>query len=184
MQSSEFTYKTIRSVRKSVSVQITKDGQVIVRCPTGMSDAAVHQIIQGKTQWIEKHLDNLNSTPALPCFTEQELHDLSAHAAQIIPQRVAYYAREMGVTYGRISIRKQHTRWGSCSSKGNLNFNCLLVLTPPEVLDYVVIHELCHRKEMNHSDRFWNAVAKIMPDYKIQQRWLKENGAALIRRLP
>ena len=82
-----------------------------------------------------------------------------------------------------ITIRNQKTRWGSCSSKGNLNFNCLLMLTPPEVIDYVVVHELCHRKEMNHSGAFWAEVEKVLPDYKEQVKWLKENGGQIIGRM-
>ena len=85
----------------------------------------------------------------------------------------------MGVTYGRISIREQKTRWGSCSSKGNLNFNWRLIFAPPEVLDYVVVHELAHRKEMNHSKAFYAIVESIMPDYRKWKKWLKENGGTL-----
>lgn len=101
----------------------------------------------------------------------------------MIPERAAYYAEIIGVSYGRITIRNQKTRWGSCSGKGNLNFNCLLMLTPPEVLDYVVVHELCHRKEMNHSKRFWNEVEKVLPDYWESRKWLKENGGRIIERV-
>jgi predicted metal-dependent hydrolase len=90
----------------------------------------------------------------------------------------------MGISYGRITVRSQHTRWGSCSAKGNLNFNCLLMLVPQEVLDYVVVHELCHRKELNHSARFWAQVERILPDYRIHRKWLKDHGSALIGRLP
>ena len=82
-----------------------------------------------------------------------------------------------------ITIRNQKTRWGSCSSKGNLNFNCLLMLTPPEVIDYVVVHELCHRKEMNHSWAFWAEVEKVLSGYKEQVKWLKENGGQVIGRM-
>ena len=100
-----------------------------------------------------------------------------------IPERVAYYAPIAGVSYGRITIRNQKSRWGSCSAKGNLNFNCLLMLTPPEVIDSVVVHELCHRKEMNHSRRFYDEVLRVYPDYHIWNKWLKENGAAIMRRM-
>ena len=71
-------------------------------------------------------------------------------------------------------------RWGSCSSKGNLNFNCLLMLAPSEILDYVVVHELCHRKQMNHSKAFWLEVEKVLPDYKESIEWLKEEGCQLM----
>ena len=81
---------------------------------------------------------------------------LADQAVKTIPERVRYYAPLIGVTYGKITIRNQRTRWGSCSSKGNLNFNCLLMLAPPEALDSVVVYELCHRKEMNHSKMKWN----------------------------
>lgn len=104
-------------------------------------------------------------------------------AKKVIPEKVAYYARLMNVTYGRISIRKQKTRWGSCSNKGNLNFNCLLMMMPPEVLDYVIVHELSHRLEMNHSKRFWAQVEKVIPDYKTQKTWLKEHGIEIMIRM-
>ena len=100
-----------------------------------------------------------------------------------IPQRVRKYAPLVGVEYGRITIRMQKSRWGSCSSKGNLNFNCLLMAMPEEIRDYVVIHELCHRKQMNHSDKFWAEVEKIMPDYKIKRKWLKENGGKVMEKV-
>lgn len=97
---------------------------------------------------------------------------------------VEYYGSAMGVTWGRISIRAQTSRWGSCSVRGNLRFNCLLMLAPENVAAYVVVHELCHRKQMNHSPQFWAEVEKILPSYREQKRWLRENGLSLISRLP
>ena len=82
-----------------------------------------------------------------------------------IPERVRHYAPLVGVSFGRITIRNQRSLWGSCSAKGNLNFNCLLMLTPPEVIDSVIVHELCHRKEMNHSKAFYAEVRRVFPDY-------------------
>lgn len=104
-------------------------------------------------------------------------------ALKIILERVRYYAPLIGVTYGRITVRNQKTRWGSCSEKGNLNFNCLLVMTPPEVLDAVIVHELCHRKHMNHSKAFYEEVYRVFPEYDKWDKWLKENGSLLIHRM-
>ena len=114
----------------------------------------------------------------------QELDALKKEAKRLIPGRVKYYAAKLGITYGRVAIRAQRSRWGSCSSKGNLNFNCLLMLTPREVIDSVIVHELCHRKELNHSRAFWALVYEAMPDYKTWDRWLKDHGRELISALP
>ena len=113
-------------------------------------------------------------------MTREKVIALAEEALKVIPERVEYFAKVIGVTYGKITIRNQKTRWGSCSSKGNLNFNCLLMLAPSEVLDYVVVHELCHRKQMNHSKAFWAEVEKVCPDYKAAKKWLKEEGSQLI----
>ena len=175
-------YRIIRSDRRTVSIRITPAGEVIVRCPRGMRAADVDTFVRARESWIEDHLKKC--TPSLPPLTEAELADLMKQARGIIPERVAHFASLAGVTYGRVTIRSQRTRWGSCSAKGNLNFNCLLMLVPPEVADYVVVHELCHRKELNHSARFWAQVERIMPDYRARRKWLKDNGNALIGRLP
>ncbi len=98
------------------------------------------------------------------------------NARKIITMKVEQYAKSMGVTYGRISIRSQKSRWGSCSSAGNLNFNWHLIMMPSKILEYVVIHELAHRMEMNHSKRFWEIVSKFCPEYKQRIIWLKEQG--------
>ena len=178
----EIAYTVKKSDRRTIAICILPDGTVEVRCPRRMPLWQVEAFVIGKQGWIVKQL----STPreAVQKLTAQELKTLTADAARLIPLRVAHFASSMGVTYGTITIRHQKTRWGSCSAKGNLNFNCLLMLAPPEVLDYVVVHELCHRKALNHSAAFWAEVAKVMPGYGLHRKWLKNNGAGLVARLP
>lgn len=106
-------------------------------------------------------------------------HILSKLALERIAERLAYYAPRLNVRYGRVTVREQRTRWGSCSSKDNLNFNWKLIMAPPDVLDYVVIHELCHLIEFNHSERFWRLVAREMPAYTSCVKWLKQHGKEL-----
>ena len=177
-------YTILRSSRRSVSIQITPDGTVVVRCPNRMPKWEVQRFVESKQSWIDSHLKKIQARPAQPKLTQEELEALAQQAKEILPVRAAHFAPAAGVSYGRITIRAQHTRWGSCSSKGNLNFNCLLMLAPAPVQDYVVVHELCHRKEMNHSTAFWQEVERILPDYRVHKKWLKDNGAALMARLP
>lgn len=117
-------------------------------------------------------------------YTHEEMRDLVAKALQVIPERVKHYSVIIDVDYGNVTIHNQRTRWGSCSSKGNLNFNCLLMLFPTEIIDSVVVHELCHRKHMNHSPQFYAEVEKAFPNYQRCYRWLKENGGIFLSRLP
>lgn len=177
----------IRSNRKTLSIQV-KPGEVIVRAPFGVSNKEIERIVQEKRAWIEKHLSALavsgNQSGDLPEFTDEEIKDMVLRAKEIIPERVAYYAEKIGVSYNKITVRCQRTRWGSCSASGNLNFNCLLVLMPPEVLDSIVVHELCHRKHMNHSAGFYKEIEKVFPDYKRCQKLLKGCGRQLLSRLP
>ncbi len=100
-------------------------------------------------------------------------------AKVVIPKRVCFWAGQMQESYHKITIKNQKRRWGSCSSARNLNFNWRLVMMPEAVLDYVVVHELCHLRQMNHSEKFWKEVEKVLPDYKVQKKWLEKNGTEL-----
>ncbi len=180
----------IRSNRKTISVEIKQDLRIIVRAPMWMKVADIHKFVDEKTPWIEKHLEELTArkqadkdTTSLNPFTEGEIRELGRLACEKLPARVEELANMIGVTYGRITVRNQVSRWGSCSSKGNLNFNCLLMLCPDEVRDYVITHELCHRKHMDHSKNFWDMVEKYCPEYKKHRQWLKEVGGNFINRL-
>lgn len=186
--------KIIRSNRKTLAIQINPDLSVTVRAPKYAPQSDIERILREKESWIQKHIEKIREQEAnkneiqgesveSDYLTNEEIKKLADKALQHIPKRVSYFAKQIGVTYGKITIRNQKTRWGSCSGKGNLNFNCLLMLTTPEVIDYVVVHELCHRKEMNHSGAFWAEVEKVIPNYKEQVKWLKENGGKIIGRM-
>lgn len=181
------TIKIIRSNRKTLALEINSLGELIARAPYYLSERDIQNFVETKSSWIEKQLKRKEADREAfneeGCLSEQELEKLVKFAKSIIPEKVAYYARILGVTYGRISIRKQKSRWGSCSRDGNLNFNCLLMMAPPEVLNYVVVHELSHRLEMNHSPRFWNQVERVIPDYRNSREWLKEHGNKLMLRM-
>ena len=180
-------YKIIRSARrKRIALQITGEG-LEVRAPYSATERQITELIQNNLEWIEKNMarmkEKMQNEPPAEKLTMDELRALADEALKVIPERVAFYASVIGVTYGRITIRNQRSRWGSCSSRGNLNFNCLLMLMPPEVIDSVVVHELCHRKEPNHSERFYAEVLKAYPEYWKWHGWLKENGERIMRRM-
>lgn len=171
----QLAYEWIRSRRRTMSIQIEGDGRVIVRTPNSVSRREVEEFLRKKIAWILKNRKKMEEARRRkPVVTEAMRREGIEKALKLIPGRVEYYAGLMGITYGRITIREQKTRWGSCSGKGNLNFNWKLVLAPPEVLDYVVVHELAHRREMNHSAAFWRIVEQVIPDYRERRRFLKE----------
>ena len=172
------SYEIIYSKRKSVAIQIRPDGQVIVRAPYGCPRSFINSFIHQKADWIVKHSaenkqryeKQVQLKKDRPTLSDAQRKRYIETARSIFTQKAAYYARLIGVTYGRISIREQKTRWGSCSSKGNLNFNWRLIFAPEEVVDYIVVHELAHRKEMNHSRAFYGLQS---PGKMAEREWGK-----------
>ena len=180
--------EVIRSRRKSLSLEVKADGRVLLRAPLWAGQRQLKAFAEKNRDWIarkqeEARLRREETSAALP-LTEEELKALQKRGRVLFAERAARYAPLVGVDFGRVSVRKQRSKWGSCSSRGDLSFNCLLLLAPEEVLDYVVVHELCHRLEMNHSPRFWAHVRRVLPNYESSRRYLRENGAALMARLP
>lgn len=184
----ENRFEIIRSRRKTLSIEIKRDLRIIVRAPLRTSEAVINRFLSEKSDWIQNKLDAAKKLLAeqtnIPKLTADELTRLKAEARARIPSRAEHLASIVGVSFRRITLRTQVTRWGSCSAGGTLSLNCLLMLCPTEVLDYVIIHELCHLRHPNHSRTFWDEVEKHMPSYREAKTWLKENGAALIHRLP
>ena len=183
----EISYVIQKSRRRSMCIHVAADRKIIVKVPLGTPTFLAEKFIREKKDWITKQLKKLEKQSELADFmgplTEEDIRQIKKKARLLIPQRVDYYAKLAGISYNRIFIRLQKSRWGSCSVDGNLNFNCLLVLMPPEILDSVVVHELCHRRHMNHSKEFYDDVLRIFPDYKRCNKWLKQNGGVYFKRI-
>lgn len=202
-------YELIRSKRRTIAIVIDSEGKCRVRAPLQARLSDIEHFVQAKTGWIEQKqqyyaavqkkrqliltdgmqlsvLDNsytlrltevgqvqVNGTVLLcPQFKPQQ-------ALAVLQERTAHYAELMGVVYQSVKLSSAAKRWGSCSIKGNLNFSWRLVFYPLAVLDYVVVHELSHIGNMNHSRRFWQRVASVLPDYQMRQRWLKQQAYIL-----
>lgn len=187
MKIGEYNVEVRRSKRKSAAIKITADMQIVVFVPLYVSDNEIERLVISKSKWIDEHMLKVQSTiderSKLEKITFEQVKELADQAVEYIPKRVKYYAEKENFVYNKITIKNLVSRWGSCSTKGNLNFNCLLMLTPDYVIDYIVVHELCHLREMNHSEKFWAEVEKIMPDYQRAELWLKQNGGNLISRM-
>lgn len=174
----EILLTVIRSSRKSIGLEVRSGKDVLVRIPSRLQDSEVEKFVEKHRKWIlektelmQSRKNTCNSTGAVPAekLPPEEIEKIK----EKIGDRVKYYSQVMGVTVGRITIRNQKTRWGSCSAKGNVNFNYQLYYLPEELLDYVVIHELAHRSHMDHSGEFWSEVEKYCSDYRRRRKQLK-----------
>lgn len=173
----QILYEIIYSKRKTLAVQVTRTGQVQVKAPSGLSVSMVNEFVQKHRGWIFKHLEEVKHQLANRIvMTEDKILEYQNQARRIFSEKAAYWAETMGVDYGTITVRSQTSRWGSCSSRGNLSFNWRVILMPQEIQDYVVVHELAHRIEMNHSERFWKQVERYLPEYKNYRKWLRCHG--------
>ena len=175
----EIRSSVIRSARKSLGLEGRDANTVLARIPTRVSDRELKAFVENHRSWILEKTEVMaereekrKSTPAPP---PELLSKTDRMKIQLkIGKRVRHYCEAMGVTVGYVTVKNQKTRWGSCSAKGNVNFNYQLAFLPDELLDYVVIHELAHRRHMNHSRAFWAEVEKYCPDYLERREQLKE----------
>lgn len=174
--------------RKSISLRIEADGAISVRAPRYATHKQINTFLEEKKDWIIKNRLTVRERTenAAPPLSEAQKNQVlllekrfRSAAAAYFPARCAQLQQLTGGYYTKITIRNQKTRWGSCSQTGTLSFNYRLMMAPPAVIDYVIVHELCHLTHMNHSKAFWNKVASILPDYSKSRRWLKENGHTL-----
>ncbi|MDY6323694.1 MAG: SprT family zinc-dependent metalloprotease [Catonella sp.] len=176
----------VKQHRKSISIKIRNSSLIEVHAPFGIEDKDIDAFVEKHGDWINAKLAEMKEAESalnsIDVASKAEFDEKIELAKKIIPEKCAYYADMIGVDYGRITLKAQKTLFGSCSAAGNLNFNIALMFAPERVLDYVIIHELCHLKEMNHSVDFWHEVEKVMKDYKVERQWLNDNGAMIMRK--
>lgn len=216
---SAMDYTVIRSRRKTIAVEITKEGGVLVRAPLKLARREVLAFVHQNRAWIDRklaqarvrqeertprrflegehfpflgeqhrlryvaggdYLRKLNGEFLLGADLSSRAGDLfrtwyRARAREILEDRVAHFALRMGLTCRSVRITDAKERWGSCTAAGSLNFAWRLVMAPTPVIDYVIVHELAHLVEMNHSRRFWERLGRILPDYAKRRKWLREN---------
>ena len=167
-------YEIIYSKRKTLCLQITRDGRVVIRCPYRTSMQRIEEFYKAHSEWVKKKLEITKGrmTP-IDNLSDAEIEELKKRAWEYIPSRVDHFAKIMDVTPSNVSINQAKTRFGSCSSKQRLNFSCNVMRYPTDAIDYVIVHELAHIKELNHSKRFWAIVEGVLPDYKDRQKILK-----------
>lgn len=171
----DMDFKLIRSRRTTVGIQVSRDGEVIVRAPYGVSQAQIRRIIDNNSAWIARQKEQLTARAAAhPEPTEEQQKVYIKYAKELIPQRVAYYAPRMGVEPTGITITGARTRFGSCSAKNRLSFSWRLMDYPMEAIDYVVVHELAHIRHHDHSPAFYAFIASVMPDHKERRALLRK----------
>ena len=170
-----FSPTVIRSDRKTLGLQVDREGNLIVRAPRRVSEAEIAAAIEKHAAWIEKSQKAQRERAAAhPEPSAEETARLVAAAKAVLPQRVRYFAALMGVQPARITVTRAKTRFGSCSGKNAVSFSCFLMRYPAEAVDYVVVHELAHIRHHDHSAAFWAEVEKWLPDYRERRGLLKK----------
>lgn len=163
---------------KRITLKIKSDGIIVVTKPKRVSVKQVEDFIFKKNEWIKKHLEEIKSRPKIvrEKISKEDYDKYRIQTLKIVNEKIEKYNKHYNFSYKTITIRDQKTRWGSCSRKGNLNFNYKLALISDHLVDYVVVHELCHLGEFNHSLKFWNLVEQTIPDYIERKKELRRIG--------
>jgi predicted metal-dependent hydrolase len=194
----ELEYNLVYSKRKTLGICIKAPGIIIVRAPMHLPKEQIEKSLKNKSKWILQKLELLSkidiasevklyeekfmiTTPVKDEEIIKESMQLwyKQKAREIVIEKIEYYSKYFQLMPNSIKIKAQKTRWGSCTYKNDLALNYKLIMAPPDVLDYVVVHEMCHMEHKNHSKNFWNRVSSIMIDYKEKRNWLKEHGGKL-----
>lgn len=217
-------FQLIRSARRTLSLEVHPEGEVIVRAPRRLSESEIRAFVESKADWIAKKLRlaharkaeapsrqfrpgefflyqgesfplHISVRPKPALLLEEAGFSLSnrslpsaartftdwyrAQARSLFALRIAHHSQQTGLRYARLRLSSATTRWGSWSATGTISLNWKLIMAPPSVLDYVILHELCHTRHRNHSPSFWGLLETLMPDWRRHRKWLRENGHRL-----
>ncbi len=175
-------YKVLKSRRtKNLRITVKQNGECVVSAPKWVSENTIKRFVESKLDWVLKALRNFRNKGFLQGVKTQtkrqkraEYLSLKEKARALVLTKLEFFNQYYNFKYNKVAIRAQSTRWGSCSGKANLNFNFKVVRLPENLLDYIVVHELCHLKEFNHSKDFWNLVGETIPDFKNRVKELKK----------
>lgn len=169
------TYELIRSGRKTLALEITRDCRVVVRAPRRLSRERIDDFVAGHAGWIARHLEQQRQRQASapPALSRAELDALKAKARALLLPRVAYWSQRMGLTPAGVKITSARTRYGSCSGRNSLCFSCFLANAPEAAVDLVVVHELCHIRVKNHGPDFYALLERTLPDWRARKALLR-----------
>jgi len=174
-----------KSYRRTISLTVNDDGSLLVRAPYFATRKQINKFLESKQKWIQKSIFKVQqrSDQADRFKNLININDIKNYrkkARNLLTERTDYYSEKYNLPYTNIKITRAKTRWGSCNHKNGLNFNWKILFAPPEVVDYLVVHELSHTIHKNHKKDFWNRVELMHPDYKNSRKWLKDNQYLLL----
>lgn len=174
------TYTLTKSRRaKNIRVSVDPHGQIKLTLPWYVPQIMGKRFLQNNAAWIQKTLSDVESRPKPKTYSKQELTEMKIKTRNLVRDRIQHFNAFYQLEYHRLTIRNQKTRWGSCSSNKTLSFNCKLCLLPPALIDYVVVHEICHLKHMDHSVKFWSLVERQIPNHRSLRRQLRRLSTSL-----
>lgn len=174
---------TIRKSKRARRMRLAVycDGSIVVTTPFDLRENIVERFIREKTEWLFLKIAYFKQFKGKPVakFSHADYLKHKDRALELLEERANYFNKVYKYNFNKINVKNQKTRWGSCSKKGNLNFNYKLLFLPEKVRDYIIVHELCHLKELNHSRKFWNLVAKTFSDHREIKAELRKHGMNL-----
>ncbi len=167
-------YNLVRSNRRTLSLSVSRQGDVTVRAPLDMPQNAIDAFVEKHAEWIDKNLERVNSSPKPPSLSKSEIEQLRVRAQAYMTERTLYFAGLMNVQPRDVKITLARARWGSCSSRNSICYSYKVMLLPPELIDYIIVHELAHILEKNHSKGFYAIIGDHIPDFRERERKIKE----------